>query len=392
MFFASFAWSFVFVSLPFHIQAISTLDPVATLTWTGWILGITSLITVVSAPLWGRLAERRDPRLLYVAVETLQGLGFFAMAAARTLGELFMARMVLGVMGASSTFAFMLAGRAPDAAQVRRQVAAVQSAMTVGQVLGPLAGAVAAARLGFRPSFVLGGLILLACALVVRWGAVAPEPPAGRARHRRRVRLRDLVFSCAIVLVGSTQLFFLASVLPQILPELGVAPGDTLQVGGILIFASAAAAAVGAVVAPWLADAAPERRLVPVLLGLSAVFMGGLALAHTVWPYTVVRFLQVLCIAPVFPLVVARVAQSGGAAIGLLNSARIAAAFVGPVLATTILARAPAESLYLVLALLGLGCVPMEALRERRRRHRPASHLSPPGLPPDPTAPGDRGV
>jgi MFS family permease len=182
MFFASFAWSFVFVSLPFHIQAISTLDPVATLTWTGWILGITSLITVVSAPLWGRLAERRDPRLLYVAVETLQGLGFFAMAAARTLGELFMARMVLGVMGASSTFAFMLAGRAPDAAQVRRQVAAVQSAMTVGQVLGPLAGAVAAARLGFRPSFVLGGLILLACALVVRWAPWRPSPrPGARA-------------------------------------------------------------------------------------------------------------------------------------------------------------------------------------------------------------------
>ncbi|MGH7263572.1 MAG: MFS transporter, partial [Candidatus Rokuibacteriota bacterium] len=241
MFFASFAWSFVFVSLPFHIQALSTLDAVATLTWTGWILGVTSLVTVVSAPIWGRVAERRDPRRLYVAVESLQAVGFFAMAAARTLGELFMARMLLGVMGASSTFAFMLAGRAPDAAQVRRQVAAVQSAMTVGQVIGPLAGAVAAARLGFRPSFALGGLILLACALLVRWGAVAPEPPARSARHRRRVRLRDLVFSSAIVLVGSTQLFFLASVLPQIVPELGVAPGDTLQIGGILIFASAAA-------------------------------------------------------------------------------------------------------------------------------------------------------
>ena len=50
MFFGSFAWSFVFVSLPFHIQRISTADPAATLRWTGWILGITSLVTVVTAP------------------------------------------------------------------------------------------------------------------------------------------------------------------------------------------------------------------------------------------------------------------------------------------------------------------------------------------------------
>lgn len=35
-----------FVSLPFHIQRISTTDPAATLRWTGWILGITSLVTV----------------------------------------------------------------------------------------------------------------------------------------------------------------------------------------------------------------------------------------------------------------------------------------------------------------------------------------------------------
>src|SRR5437762_3288241 len=54
MFLGSFAWSFVFVSLPFHIQRLSTTDPVSTLRWTGWILGISSLVTVATAPFWGR--------------------------------------------------------------------------------------------------------------------------------------------------------------------------------------------------------------------------------------------------------------------------------------------------------------------------------------------------
>ena len=46
-------------------------------------------------------------------------------------------RFVLGAMGAASTLAFIIAGRESDPAEVRRQVAAVQLAMTVGQVLGP---------------------------------------------------------------------------------------------------------------------------------------------------------------------------------------------------------------------------------------------------------------
>ena len=131
MFFGSFAWSFVFVSLPFHIQRVSTLEPAATLRWTGWIVGITSLVTVMTAPVWGRYAARGNPKACYVAVEALQGLGFFVMALARTLPELFFARLVLGAMGAASTLAFIMVGRSVEGAEVRRRIATLQSAMTV---------------------------------------------------------------------------------------------------------------------------------------------------------------------------------------------------------------------------------------------------------------------
>lgn len=372
MFFASFAWSFVFVSLPFYIHDISTLDEAATLRWTGWIIGITSLVTVLTAPFWGRLAERGNPKRYYVLVESLQGLGFFGVAVARTLLELFVARLVLGFMGASSTFAFMLAGRAADAVEVRRRVAVVQAAMTVGQVIGPLAGAIAAARLGFRPSFVLGGLILLGCASLVQWGVAVPPHSEGSRGGTRRLRIEDVAVAGAIVLAGSTQLFFLAPVLPQVLPGLGVEVEDTLEVGGVVIFVSSAAAALGAFAAPVLVKLAAERRLLTVLLVTSSVFMAALGIAASVWSYTLVRFLQVLCIAPVFPIVVAHVAQHGGGnEIGLINSARIAAAFLGPVMATSVLAWTSPVAVYLSIAALGLACLPLVMLPSPVDRGRP---------------------
>jgi len=363
MFFGTFSWSFVYISLPFHIQRISTWDEVTTLTWTGWILGVPNLVTVATAPFWGGLAERGNPKRLYVLTQTLQGAAFIGMALARTLPELLVVRLVLGVIGASSTFAFVSAGRGADAAEVRRQVVAVQSAMTVGQVIGPLVGAIAAARLGFRESFVAGAVILFACGALVQWGVGdlggggrGPAPVAA-------ARWREVLIVSLIVLGGSAQVFFLTAVLPQILPPLGVPLERTLEIGGLLIFASGVAAALGSLLATRLADVIPDRRLIPGLLALSSLCVVALAAARSVWPFGILRFLQVLCVAPVFPIVVARVAQSaGGAAIGVINSARIGAAFLGPVIATSVLAWSSPTVVYGCLGLIGLACVPLARL------------------------------
>jgi len=364
MFFGTFAWSFVYVSLPFHIQRMSTWDSAATLRWTGWILGISPLATVAMAPLWGRWAARGNPKAFYVLIQFLQGAGFFAMAAARTLPELFVSRLALGVMGAASTFAFISAGRADEPGEVRRQVAAMQSAMTVGGVIGPLCGAIAAARLGFAPSFVLGGFVLFGCGALVHWGVPSTEPPSTAATATSARQWRETAIVSLLVLGGSTQIFFLTSILPQVMVDLGVAVERTLEVGGFIVFASGAAAALGSLVAPRLAELFSERRLLNGLLVGSSAAVAALAIAPGVWSYGALRFVQVLCIAPVFPIVVARIAQThGGAAIGVINAARIGASFLGPVVATSLLAGGSSELLYAVLALAGLACLPLSAMR-----------------------------
>ena len=366
MFLGSFAWSFAFISLPFYVEAISPYDPATTLRWTGWILGISSLVTVVTSPAWGRVGERGDARAQYVLVQVFQGVAFMGMAIAHTLPQLLVARLILGAMGAASTLAFIIAGRRGSPLEVRNEVAAVQLAMTTGQVLGPLGGALAAARLGFRTSFVVGGLILLGSAAFVHWGVrIAPgltQPPL----RTTPVKWLDLVTPVALVLAVSNQLFFLTAVLPEVLPGLGVPPDGVVEVGGLVVFVSAVAAGVGALVTPRLAALWPERRLMAGLLVASGVLMGLMALPTGAWGYSAVRFLQVLCAAPIFPLVVARTAQHGsGGAIGVINSARIGGSFIGPVVATSILSVSSPAALYVTLGLASVACVPLAFQRER---------------------------
>src|SRR5262245_14271076 len=203
MFLGSFAWSFVYVSLPFYIHDMSPFDAATTLRWTGWILGISPLITVVTAPISGRLIHGRDAKHGFVLVQGLQGLGFVFMALARTLPQLLMARAVLGLMGAVSTFAFIMAGR--QGGGLRRGVAAVQSSMTLGQVLGPPVGAIIAARFGFRMSFVISAVLLGICSLLV--AAVVPSAVVGEVASGRRGRtsVREITLASALVLAGSIQ-------------------------------------------------------------------------------------------------------------------------------------------------------------------------------------------
>ena len=207
MFVGSFAWSFVFVSLPFYIHQISTLDEASTLRWTGWILGVSSLVTVVTAPLSGRLAGRGDPKAFYMLVQLLQGVGFLLMALARTLPQMLGARVLLGLMGASSTFAFIMAGRRAGS-DVRRDVSAIQSGMTLGQVLGPPLGAVFASRVGFQESFILGGVLLWGCCVLVGFGVPDGAGRAAAKTRASRTSIAEVATVCLLVLVASTQISF----------------------------------------------------------------------------------------------------------------------------------------------------------------------------------------
>jgi len=360
MFLGSFSWSFVYVSLPFYIQKLSPHDAATTLRWTGWILGISSLITVVTAPISGRLAGRRDPKRAFVWTQGLQGAGFVIMAFARSLPEIFFARILLGAMGAVSTFAFIMAGR--SGGDVRREISEIQLGMTLGQVLGPAAGALTAARLGFRSSFLLGAVMLGCCSLLVAWAVPAGHGRAVQSARAGRTSPRELGRICVLILGCLTQVFFLAAILPHVLPRLGVRPEAMLETGGLVLLADGLAMAIGSMAAPRVAELFGDRRVVRWLVLGSSICLAALALAPNVWIFVAIRFAQVLCIAPVFPLAVGAIAhRASGTTIGLMNSARIGASFVGPVFATTLLAWAPASAVELALAAMGVALVPVAA-------------------------------
>ena len=134
---------------------------------------------------------------------------------------------------------------------------------------------------------------------------------AGAAARRSQARagtasLREIATVCVLVLGCLTQVFFLTAILPQVLPRLGVPAGSMLEVGGLVLLADGlghgarddGGAPGGRRVRRSAGGAVAARRARRSSSPRSS-------LATSVWTFVALRFAQVLCIAPIFPLAVA---------------------------------------------------------------------------------------
>ncbi len=148
---------------------MSPYDHPTTLLWIGFILGATGLASAVAAPIWGPLASRISPKPLYELGALIQMVMIALMAATESLPLLFLLRFGQGIVGGTSTMGLIIISQSSSQEKITPNVGLFQSAMTLGQILGPFVGALSADLLGFRVTFLLAALLLFVSAVLMRF-------------------------------------------------------------------------------------------------------------------------------------------------------------------------------------------------------------------------------
>ena len=159
------AWNIGQVAVPFYVYALGPAERATTLQWSGWITGVTPLMTILATPVWVRLGAR-SPKWAYIVSHVLQSGCFVFMGSIHSLGSLLIARIALGCAGAASVFAFVVAGQL-ERTNVRNVAAVMHAAMMIGPAIGPLIGAAVIVRYGMGGSFLVGGALLAVCAVLL---------------------------------------------------------------------------------------------------------------------------------------------------------------------------------------------------------------------------------
>ena len=349
-----FSFNFVLVFLPFYIHEISPYSLQETLLWIGLIMGGASFAAAIISPWWGSLASRFRPKTLFIGGLISHAVLIFLMGFVSNLPLLFILRIVQGVMGGISTVGLIIVSASSSREWASRDIGFFQNTMTFGQLIGPPAGAMAASFLGYRGAFMgASGLVfitLVFCSLFVIEGQAGSEDKKAERGHTLN---RRTLIGWGLCFTATVQLMFLPSVLPNVFEGFHIEQAAALKWAGLVVMFYTATAMVGNHFFCRLATKIRVDRLI-LFVGISGTLLQCLlSVSPDVASFVALRMLQTAMIAPVIPLVFSSFSLDlDGKVIGLLNSGRFGGNAIGPMIATSVLAAAGLDLLYISVGIL----------------------------------------
>lgn len=144
----------------------------------GFLMASYSIMNVLFAPLWGRLADRIGRKPIFMIGIAGLGVSFLLFGLAHSMPQLFAARIVGGMLGAAALpTAFAIVGDRSPADQRAKAIGMLGAGLGLGMVVGPAIGGIAG-HFGPQVPFLVAGVSsFLTCAFI---GVALPGgmPPA----------------------------------------------------------------------------------------------------------------------------------------------------------------------------------------------------------------------
>jgi DHA1 family multidrug resistance protein-like MFS transporter len=136
-------------------------------TMSGLVISASAISMMFGAPFWGRISDTYGQKKILSLCLMASGLMFIPQGLARTVTQLFLARLLLGFFaaGISPSLQAVIAHHAP--AERRAGVLGISFSITIfGNAIGPLVGGLLASSLGLRIPFYMVAVLLVATGLL----------------------------------------------------------------------------------------------------------------------------------------------------------------------------------------------------------------------------------
>ncbi len=356
----AFSFNFVMVFLPFFIHDVSLYASQETLIWVGFIMGAPSFAAAIASTFWGSLATRFSPKALFMRGLLSHAVIILAMGFVSSLPVLLGLRVVQGILGGISTVGLIIVSSSSSREWASRDIGLFQNAMTLGQLIGPPVGAMAATMLGYQGAFIsASALVFVTLAFCFSYVKVVPRESTKTRASTKHSMNKETLIGWALCFTATVQLMFLPSVLPNVFRGYNMAESTAVNSAGLVVMLYTATAMAGTFLLCKLAARVQIHRLLITVGILGTLLQFLLSVCPGLPSFVGVRMLQTAVVAAVMPLVFASFSSDlDGRVIGFLNSSRFAGNALGPMIATSILAFSSLKWLYLSvgsMALLALG-------------------------------------
>lgn len=332
--------------LPLYVRQLGVESQSAVIQWSGVAFGATFLGTAVTAPLWGRLADRygRKPMLIRAAVGMAIVMSLIGMA--HNVYELVALRLIAGLVGGYASASTVMVGTQAPRERAGWALGILSTGALAGNLIGPLIGGLLPGWIGIRGTFFAGGAMIAVAALLTIFVVKEDFHPATDARGRgintssAPARRTDYVVVATILVTAMMVLLANMSIEPIItvyIGSLNVHADHLARIAGVVMACSALGSILTAARLGALADRIGSWNVIIGCLVLTGLVMVPQAFVTEWWQLAGLRVLMGMTLAGLLPAIAKLARQSvdesrTGQMLGYLQSAQFSGQVIGPVI------------------------------------------------------------
>lgn len=325
--------------LPLYVAELGVSDPAAIARWSGLAYGATFFTAALTAPQWGRLADRYGRKLMLIRASLGMAVAMALIGMAHAPWQLVALRLLAGLLGGYASGSTILIASQTPKAHTGWALGMLSSGIMAGNVAGPLIGGFLPPLIGIRATFWLAGAVIflafIATSLLLK---EAPRPAmASRSPSSGGLNLRSGILPL-MLLTGMLLIFANMSVEPivtlYVAQFVHQAQRITLVAGIVM-----SAAALGSIIsAAWLGRLADRIGHWTVLIGglsAAALLLIPQAFINSAWQLVALRFLMGIALGGLLPCIGSLIRhhvahEQVGRALGWSTSAQYVGQVCGP--------------------------------------------------------------
>jgi len=360
--------------LPLYVRQLGVESQASVIQWSGVAFSATFLGTAVTAPVWGRLADRfgRKPMLVRAALGMAVVMSLIGLA--HNVYELVALRLVAGLVGGYASASTVMIGTQAPRDRAGWALGVLSTGALAGALVGPLIGGLLPGWIGIRGTFFAGGAVIVVAALLTifvvredfhaghdgraRRAGASASATHGMKKDTQRAAVAAILVTAMMVLLANMSI---EPIITVYIGGLGVSAGHLARVAGLVMACSAFGSMLTASRLGALADRIGAWNVIIACLLLTALTMLPQAWVVQWWQLAALRVAMGMSLAGLLPSIGKLARQSvsesaTGQMLGYLQSAQFSGQVLGPLAGGVVGVHLGLHSVFFVTAALLVAC------------------------------------
>ncbi len=307
-------FSMVFPFLPLYIHELGISSWGTVEFWSGMVFSSQAITMMISAPLWGAVADRYGRKLMLIRATLGAAVLIAIMGFVQNAEQLTLLRAIQGLVSGTIPAANALVASSAPKEHSGEALGLLQTGTWIGIAVGPLIGGVIGDTFGFRECFWVTGILLALSAFSIFFWVQEDFKPADKIKRQSfmnsfslLLRAPNMFYLYSVTFLETTGRMLFFPIAALFIMELMKSTSGAATVTGLMMAIKAVTSSASAVWLGRIGDRVGHLRILLISVIASICIYLLQAFVNAAWQLILLQALSGLAIGGVIPSISAQI-------------------------------------------------------------------------------------